>query len=330
MGKESTCHTCVYAHWEAGLWMWSLWSGFPARPTCGNQPDSHGRMKECPHGGVCQNYRPRPATPKGETVEMISLGDGFYAYVDAADYEWLNQWTWHLQNGYAVRRQNNKVISMHRQITQAPKGMEVDHKNRNKLDNTRENLHVCTRAENAQNRRKPRNASTRFWGVSYIKGRAKYMAFVCYKGEVVSCGCFTDQIEAARARDYRAVQVLGEAAPLNFPEEWPAERRAEVYAQGESVRRELGRRAGRKVGRKEGKTGGRLGPRRTRHRARAVSDKSQATHGQGRDRASVKRQKARGRNGRHGPRCTKRDSGRGGPKGRGKRRKDTDSHGIPT
>jgi hypothetical protein len=229
MAAAESCHSCVYAQWDLGLWVRTLWSGFPARPSCGNHPDYPGRMRECPLGTVCRNFRPRPPTPTGPAVKTIPLGDGFYTYVDAADYEWLNQWTWHLQNGYAVRRENNKVISMHRQIMQAPKGMEVDHQNRNKLDNTRENLRVCTRAENAQNRHKPRNTSSRFWGVSYIKDRAKYRAFVCYQGEVVFCGCFTDELEAARARDHKAVQVLGERARLNFPEDWPPQRRKGVH-----------------------------------------------------------------------------------------------------
>ena len=76
MAKQATCHRCVYAHWDRVLWMRSLGSGWPARPTCGNQPDSYGRMKECPCGAVCRNYRARPPVPTGEGVKTIPLGDG--------------------------------------------------------------------------------------------------------------------------------------------------------------------------------------------------------------------------------------------------------------
>ena len=69
-----------------------------------NQPDFPGQLKDCPIGRVCKNFRARPPTPKGETVKTIPLGDGFYACVDAADFEWLDQWTWSLVNGYAARR----------------------------------------------------------------------------------------------------------------------------------------------------------------------------------------------------------------------------------
>ncbi len=156
MAKAESCHNCVYAHWDLGLWVRTLWSGFPARPTCGNQPDFVGRMRECPIGRVCRNFRPRPPTPTGETVKTIPLGEGFYAYVDAADFEWLSRWTWCLYNGCAGRREKGKLILMHRQIMQPPPGMIVDHKNRNKLDNTRANLRNCTHAENARNRSKRR------------------------------------------------------------------------------------------------------------------------------------------------------------------------------
>jgi hypothetical protein len=272
-------------------------------------------MKECPHGGVCQNYRPRPPTPKGETVKMIPLGDGFYSYVDAADYEWLNQWTWSTRGGYAIRLEKRKVIYMHRQITKTPKGMIVDHTNRNKLDNTRANLRNVTQAENAQNRPKRRGTSSRFLGVSYDKKCNKYQARVYYQDRSRYIGFFADEIDAARAHDYRAVELFGDEAQVNFPEEWPRERRAQVYAQAECVRRELGRRAGRKVGRKEGKTPGRARPGGTGPKRRGVSARARATGGGGRDRASVKRQKVKGRNGGPEAGCTTRGAGRGGAKG---------------
>jgi hypothetical protein len=43
-------------------------------------------------------------------------------------------------------------------------------------------------------------------------------------------GYFDEEIEAARAYDYRAVECGGEFAWLNLPEEWPLERRRKVHA----------------------------------------------------------------------------------------------------
>ncbi len=231
MGNGETCYHCMYAAWDPGLWLRTLWGGFPARATCGNQPDFPGRMRECPPRGICRNFRPKPPTPTGPGVKTIPLGEGFYTYVDAADFEWLNQWTWYLQGGYAVRREKRKYVFMHRQIMQPPEGMVVDHRNNNKLDNTRVNLRVCTQQENACNSSKNRGTSSRFRGVSFCESHRKYRAEISYKGERFPCGYFAGEIEAARARDYKAVELLGEEARLNLPDEWPPERRKHVHAQ---------------------------------------------------------------------------------------------------
>jgi hypothetical protein len=231
MAPAESCHNCVYSHWDRNLALWTMTVGVRVRPTCANQPDYPGRMRECPLGTVCRNYRPKPPTPTGPTVKTIPLGEGFLTYVDAADFEWLNQWTWHLHSGYAARAERRKEILMHRQIMQPPEGMVVDHRNRNKLDNTRANLWICTPQENACNRAHRRSAFSRFHGVSYAKERGKYRAYLYHKGERFYGGYFTDELEAARARDYKAVQVLGAEARLNLPGEWPPERVKRVHAQ---------------------------------------------------------------------------------------------------
>lgn len=230
MAKAETCHNCVYARWNPGQWLASLSSGFPVRPTCANQPDSPGRWTECPLGRVCRNFRARPPTPKGETVKTIPVGDGLYAYVDAADFEWLNQWTWYLHGEYAARFEKRKWIFMHREIMKPPKGKIVDHKNRNKLDNTRDSLRVCTIRENACNRSKKRGSASRFMGVSYSKESDKWDARIAIQGKRRRLGLFVEEVDAARAYDRKAVELAGEFARLNFPEEWPPERIREVHA----------------------------------------------------------------------------------------------------
>ena len=234
MAKQATCHSCVYAHWDPGMWLRTLASGFPAGPTCGNQPDSPGRMKECPIGTVCRNYRARPAVPKGDAVKTIPLGDGLYAYVDATDFEWLNQWTWRVCGAYAARHENRngkpKVIFMHREIMKPPKGKVTDHISGNKFDNTRANLRNITPQENQHNRRKQRNASSIYKGVSYSKPARRWKACLDCGKERFYLGYFDTEVEAARAYDCKAVEVFGEYARPNFPEEWPAKRRRQVHA----------------------------------------------------------------------------------------------------
>ncbi len=178
-------------------------------------------MRPTPGGAACRNYRPKAPTPQG-AVKQIPLGEGVYAYVDAGDYEWLSQWAWHLHGGYAVRHENGKRIYMHREIMQPPDGMVVDHANRNKVDNTRANLNVCTQQENTLHRSKRNGASSRFRGVSYNGNSGKWVARITFEGRRLFLGYFTEEVEAARAHDRKAAELMGASAPRNLPAEWPA------------------------------------------------------------------------------------------------------------
>ncbi|TXI99675.1 MAG: hypothetical protein E6Q35_02320 [Chryseobacterium cucumeris] len=92
-------------------------------------------------------------------MRKIPLTQGKSALVDDADYEWLSKWKWHAhkdKNGvlfYAERRDKSRtprIVKMHREILKTPGYLVVDHKNRNGLDNRRQNIHNCTVAVNNQ------------------------------------------------------------------------------------------------------------------------------------------------------------------------------------
>jgi hypothetical protein len=229
------CVNCVYSICDPEVWLRCLWAGEPLLPRCANHPCWPGQLHDVP-GVACRNYRPKPALPEGD-VRLIPLGDGFYAYVDAADYEWLRQWNWVMRSGgYAVRCEKGRTLYMHREIMKPAKGMVVDHMDGNKANNCRCNLRVCTFQENHRNNRKRHHACSRFKGVGYNKDDHKWYArFGSHKD-----GCWTaffeTELEAARAWDYAVVAWFGLSIGLNFPAEWPPERRAQVYADAQAER----------------------------------------------------------------------------------------------
>jgi hypothetical protein len=91
---------------------------------------------------------------KAIQVKLVGIrGAGCYALVSPADYPRVARHSWYYKEGYAVAKINRREVRMHRFIlgTMDP-DVVVDHKDRNRLNNTRENLREFTLLQNANNR----------------------------------------------------------------------------------------------------------------------------------------------------------------------------------
>lgn len=161
---------------------------------------------------------------RGDVVE-VKLTRGLVAIIDAEDAERVCQHKWCAIPGpnthYASRRSGKTSVMMHRVILNAQPGTEIDHINRNGLDNRKANLRYCTRSQNVANSRTASKTgkSSVFKGV-WFRREKKYTrpwrALIRKGGKRYSSHHHTE-LEAALAYDELARQHFGEFARTNFP-----------------------------------------------------------------------------------------------------------------
>lgn len=154
-----------------------------------------------------------------ELIVRSGSGSGV-VLVDQADVALVKQFSWGLwkirNRRYAYARAGGRAILMHRLITDAPKGMHVDHINGDGTDNRRSNLRICTTKENVRNSGS-RGGTSKFKGVRWMKNVNKWAAGIRVDGKSHHLGVFSIEEDAARAYDAAAAKHFGEFARLNFP-----------------------------------------------------------------------------------------------------------------
>lgn len=137
-------------------------------------------------------------------MKTIKLTKGQLAIVDDEDFEYLNRFKWHLNKGYATRsipdpfNKNHGKVAMHLFILQAPIGKEIDHKNRNRLDNQKHNLRFATKSQQQMNCGKQnRKTTSKYKGVFFHTREQKWRAQIGFNGKRIQLGSYDTEKEAA-------------------------------------------------------------------------------------------------------------------------------------
>ena len=161
-------------------------------------------------------------------MKLIPLTQGFFAQVSDSDYDNLMEHTWHVAkrkhcnyaSGVIHGPNGKKNTLMHRFILGITDSkIEVDHADRNGLNNTRRNIRPCSRAENMANTGLQSNNKSGYKGVNWDGNKSKWKARIKVNGKTVTIGRFHTAEEAARAYDKKALELRGEFAKLNFTNE---------------------------------------------------------------------------------------------------------------
>jgi len=158
-------------------------------------------------------------------MKIIHLTQGKQTIVDDEDYDRLSAFSWCLTPGkhthYASRGTRiggiYKRVLMHREILLVPEGKFVDHIDRDGLNNTKENLRICTPSENARNSKIPITNTSGYIGVSFDRRDRLWYSYINVNDKKIHIGTFKNPIDAALTRDKKAREIHGDFAHLNFP-----------------------------------------------------------------------------------------------------------------
>lgn len=113
-------------------------------------------------------------------------------------------------HGYGVVRVDGKNHKAHRLVWLLTYGEwpehEIDHLDRNRMNNRISNLRAVTTAENGHNRRMSNNNSSGYPGVSFNKQHKKYVTYIGVNDNITYLGLYNTAEEAFLAYQLAKIQ----------------------------------------------------------------------------------------------------------------------------
>jgi hypothetical protein len=122
---------------------------------------------------------------------------------------------WYAYRNITISRGSRKTyrqssIGMHQVILN---GKNIDHINRESLDNRRCNLRFCSMSENKKNSKIYKNNTSGITGVSWHKRLQKWQASLGYRGSMLFLGYFSDKSLARLKVEEKSKELFGEFCP---------------------------------------------------------------------------------------------------------------------
>lgn len=167
----------------------------------------------------------------------IELTQGYYAIVDAEDFDRLNKFSWHAFTLKSKTRIKPKIFAkrclevngtiksyyMQQDVLILYKDLRqrIIHINGDSLDNRKSNLKIATKSQIQQSKYVDEtNTASRFRGVSWSKRNEIWEAEITVRNEIIRLGSFSDEIEAAKAYDDASSYYHKEFGARNFGDDY--------------------------------------------------------------------------------------------------------------
>jgi len=158
---------------------------------------------------------------KAEYLINVHRTKNLYTKVSEEDYENLSKFKWYTFNKphgqYAYRfkkKEDGKKTSEEMQVTimGSREGLEIDHIDRNGLNNQRENLRWVTSSQNKMNQKLRKDNFHGIKGISWCPHRAKWQAYIQVDKKRLPLGRFKTAKEALDVRLAAEQEHYGEHA----------------------------------------------------------------------------------------------------------------------
>ncbi len=157
-------------------------------------------------------------------MKTIQLTQGKETILDDIDYELVSLFKWQAHKDGKTFYASSSItvngvkyhIHLHKLILVVPEDMRVDHRNRNGLDNRRQNLRPCTHAQNLLNRPANKNTSSKHKNVHWRKDISRWQVSITIsQGKRKYLGCYKNEATAAQAYNDAVIKYHGEFIYLN-------------------------------------------------------------------------------------------------------------------
>ena len=134
---------------------------------------------------ICKNKEIKSIKKRNKYIDegshlrcIVASGKSFI--FDHDDYDLIKSYTWSIieSRGQVRTCPNGKFLTFHRLIMNPSSGQQVDHINRDKLDNRRCNLRFATHQQNQCNKGLMSNNTTGYKGTCYDKRSNRIMAYI--------------------------------------------------------------------------------------------------------------------------------------------------------